>query len=112
MLNEKIINICVNAKSNKFLCKTMSRKILSLYNNKEALLQATRLTLYGNCYLIIHSCLDICYLVKLLTMKTVFYKQLKRGNGRSYLPNLFINDNILLARGILLTKYINSSPNN
>ncbi len=86
--------------------------MLSLYNSKEALLQASRSTKYGNCHSTVGSYPDICYLVKLLTMEAVFYKQLGKGNGKSDLPNLFANGSVSLAREVLLSEYITSSQGN
>ncbi len=112
MLNKKNINPFTNAKSDEFLHETMSQNMLSLYNSKEALSQATRSTRHGNHHSTVGSYPNVCYLVKLLTKEAVFYKQLGRGDSRSDLPDLFINGNASLARGILLSEYITSSRGN
>lgn len=75
-------------------------------------MQATESTSYGNCHSTIGSYLDICYLVKLLTKKAVFYEQLERDVIRSDLPDLFTNSSASLARRVLLTEYITSSGGN
>lgn len=108
ILNKKNLNPSANAKSIEFLCKTVLQNMLLLWNSKEALLQAIGSTLYGNCYLIVGSYLNIYYLVKLFTKEAVFYEQLRRDIIGSNLPNLFANSSASLAREVLLTKYITS----
>lgn len=112
MLNKENINPSANAKSDKFFCETVSRNVLLLCNSKEALLQATESTRHGNRHSTIGSYRDVCYLVKLFTKEAVFYEQLGKGDSRSDLPNLFANGNVLLARRILLSKYITNSRSN
>lgn len=98
MLNIENVNPFTNIKSDKFLCKTVSQNILSLCNSKKALLQAIRSTKYNNCHLIVGSYPYVCYFIKLLTKKAVFYKQIEKGDSRSDLPNLFINGSVLLVK--------------
>lgn len=82
--------------------------MLLLFNNNEACLQAIKLTLYSNCYLIISNNPNICYLIKFFIKKLVFYKQLKRNANKPKLFNFFANNSILLLKKILLANYINS----
>lgn len=72
MLNKENINPSTNIKSNKFLRKTVSRNVLSLWNSKVVLLQAVRLILHGNWHSTISSFPDICYLVKILANESAF----------------------------------------
>lgn len=108
MLNKENINFSANAKSDKFLWKNVLQNVLSLYNSKKAFLETTGSILYNNYYLIVGSHPDIYYLVKLLTKKSVFHKQLKRNLSKIELLNLFGNSSISLLREILHTDYINS----
>lgn len=87
----------------------MLQKILLLCNSKKALLQAIRSTRYNNCHLTIGSYPYVCYLIKFVTKKAVFYKQLEKGDNKSDLPNLFANDSVSLVKGILLSEYITHS---
>lgn len=112
MLNKDNINPSANAKSDEFLRETVSRNVLSLCNSKEALSQATGSTSHGNRHSTVGSYPDVCYLVKLLIKESVFHEQLGRSDGGTDLPDLFANGSASLARGVLLTEYINSSRGN
>lgn len=102
LLNKKNINPSANAKSDKFFCKSILQNVLLLYNSKKGLSQATESTRHSNHHLIVGNYLDGFYLVKCFTKEAVFYKQLVGSNGRSNLPNLFVNSNTLLIREVLL----------
>lgn len=112
ILNKENINLFVNAKSNEFFYKTVLQNVLSLYNSKEALLQATGSTKNSNCHLIVGSNPDIYYLVKFLINKAVFHKLLRKSNSRSNLPNLFVNSSTLLVKKVLLSEYIANCQSN
>lgn len=72
-------------------------------------MQATRLMLHDNRYSIVSRFPDICYLVKLLANESAFKEQLGQGDAKNELPDLFANGIASLARGALLTDYIDSS---
>lgn len=67
-----------------------------------------RLMLHGNYYLMIGIFPDICYLIKLLTNKSAFWEYLEKDSNKSLLPKLFGNETILLAKRVVLAKYISN----
>lgn len=112
MLNKENINPSANAKSDEFLRETVSRNVLSLWNSKKVLSQATGSTSHGNRHSTVSSFPDVCYLVKLLVNKSAFEEQLGRGDAKNELPDLFANGTASLARDVSLADYINSSRGN
>ena len=86
----------------------MLQNELLLYNSKKALLQAIGSPSNSNCYSTISSYPNICYLIKLFTKKSIFYKPLEIGDSRTNLSDIFGNGSTSLPRKILLTGYINS----
>lgn len=52
---------------------------------------------------------NICYLIKPLINKSAFYKQLRKDNNKSLLPDFFANGIILLVKRIILVNYMNNS---
>lgn len=90
----------------------LSQNVLLLYNSKKTYSQTTGSILHGNCHSTIGSYPDICCFVKLLIKESVFYEQLERDNCRFNLPNLFANGSVLLAKRVLLIKYIISFRDN
>lgn len=64
------------------------------------MLQATKSILHNN------------YFIKLFASKSAFYKQLERGNGKSLLSDLFVNETTLLAKKIILANYTSNLQSN
>ena len=71
-LNKEKVKPFANVKSNIFLHKTIVLNIISLWKSKKMLAQATRVTRYGNCHLVVDSHFNINLMVKLIGETDVF----------------------------------------
>lgn len=76
------------------------------------MLQLIGSMLYDNCYLIVGSFLNVCYLIKLFANKLAFHEYLRKGNSKFLLLDFFANAIVLLAKKVALTKYISNLQSN
>lgn len=105
-LNKKKVKSLFNTKLDKFLQKTITLNIMSLWRSKKVLAQATRATRHGSRYFVVDTTPDVDLFVKLLLEIKIFDTQLSQNANRTKFKDLYIQGSITINSGVLLRQYL------